>query len=561
MRKFLFFWVSLLFLTEFKAQNTNFASHSNVDRAMQPVCINSNSYFIEQIDQLSAADSANIVGVNTSGKRILKRSFIKDKVQVIVALKATLDKALAFILYTWGCDVGARKCYFVKIDTLGNQHFNNYLPALNGVSYTLAILDFTQHLDSSFYMVSDSVLFHVAKDGTYLSKTNTGMTDISTINSLPNGNLLIAGKMNNVNKLVEFNFQNNIVNQQTVAERIKKLKISANGQLIALTASSYIRSYSPNLNALLCSSITIGPSMQVNDFDLKDDTLYITGINYSSNQLFYGMLDQNFQYVYQTQSGIKFIRPVGITVNSQNRVSVLSNCTSTNKNYSTFISVHQFYRFGNFQSKFDIGVSNVALINYSVNYNTPFWLHSYYDFMVTVKNYGNDTIRGFKLNKFLYDGWICERMRFNKFYNVTILPFDSVIVTTAPFMDIEPSPAPLYSKNICFFTTIPNASNDIETNNDEFCKTISFPVGIAEYSGSSALNIHIFPNPFSSAFTIQAQEELRKILVFDAMGLLVYTRYLTNKDEEIELHDLSKGLYFIRIETEKGWVIKKAVKY
>lgn len=128
-------------------------------------------------------------------------------------------------------------------------------------------------------------------------------------------------------------------------------------------------------------------------------------------------------------------------------------------------------------------------------------------------------------------------------------------------MDLEPSPAPLYSKNICFFTTIPNASNDIETNNDEFCKTISFPVGIAEYSGSSALNIQIFPNPFSSALTIQAQEELRKILVFDAMGLLVYTRFLTNKEAEIELHDLSKGLYLIRIEAVKGWVIKKAVKY
>ena len=557
MRKLYLFWILVSPFCCVTAQNINIARHSNVDRVSHLVSINSKSFYLEKVEEglgynyvsgnwYTVPDSAQVVGLDHVGQVIFKKRFSQHLTSRITSLKTTLDKALVFIGYSWPCDVLSFKNYIVKLDTNGVEQFNAYLPTVD--VWPKHPLDFTQHSDSSFYLVSDSILFHVSKTGQFLSRINTGMTGIRTIESLSNGNLLIAGQINATDKLVELTTGNVIVNQQTLLEPIQNIKIASSGKIYGLTLSQNIRTYQSNLSALLCSSLTLGPQILIHAMDVRSDSVFVAGINSNNNELYYAVLSQSLQSVYQTQAAYRFIVPKGITINSKNRVSVISNCSSSTYTWVPFTSLYNFPITGGFSSKLDIGVSNVALSSHTLYSGSAKVI-----FDVTVKNYSNDTIKGFKLNRYVMQS-MCNHMKFNNYYATVILPYDSVTVSTYPML--QPLPSPTLSA--CFFTSIPNQSNDIETLNDDYCTTLGFYVGVDE--NSRFKKCAIFPNPFSEHFTVQSDDDMKELELFNALGLSIKKIFIESKTIEIDTEDLPNGIYFLRVETEKGLVVKKVIK-
>lgn len=77
-------------------------------------------------------------------------------------------------------------------------------------------------------------------------------------------------------------------------------------------------------------------------------------------------------------------------------------------------------------------------------------------------------------------------------------------------------------------------------------------------------SIYIFPNPALDILFIKksAHESLTKLNVFNSMGQIVKIEYATLNDETIEVNisNLSQGLYFIELQTEKSNFIKKFIK-
>ncbi len=87
----------------------------------------------------------------------------------------------------------------------------------------------------------------------------------------------------------------------------------------------------------------------------------------------------------------------------------------------------------------------------------------------------------------------------------------------------------------------------------EFCVG---PVGIAETLAGES--IQVFPNPSTGILRIMgiASSEMKSLSVIDVNGVLVKNAAVSN---QLDLSDLAKGIYFVRIQTEDTAINKKIV--
>ncbi len=153
--------------------------------------------------------------------------------------------------------------------------------------------------------------------------------------------------------------------------------------------------------------------------------------------------------------------------------------------------------------------------------------------------------------------------------SVTNLPGDRrLLISSGPFsLDKKSSKtldyAVVYSRDALH----PNGlTTSIEKNNNDvlkiknWYKTTSFPcyypVGIKEEM-KNTLAIEVYPNPVNKKLTILNQGlSIRKIKIYDLFGQL--------QDEstrnEIDVSNLSPGIYFLELQTENGNFVKKFVK-
>ncbi|MCO4815240.1 MAG: T9SS type A sorting domain-containing protein [Flavobacteriales bacterium] len=83
--------------------------------------------------------------------------------------------------------------------------------------------------------------------------------------------------------------------------------------------------------------------------------------------------------------------------------------------------------------------------------------------------------------------------------------------------------------------------------------------GISSTSGIDDVEdkkVKIYPNPSSSQITIDSDEQINEILVFDMFGSLV----LTESTNSFSVETLSEGVYTLKINTENGFVRSRFVK-
>ena len=114
--------------------------------------------------------------------------------------------------------------------------------------------------------------------------------------------------------------------------------------------------------------------------------------------------------------------------------------------------------------------------------------------------------------------------------------------------------------NICVFTSIPNQSNDINIDNDSHCDSVLFTVTGIDETMHSEQTIQVFPNPFSTDFAIQSEKEMNSFALYNSLGEKIKEEKLNTKEFQFQSENLSPGIYFIRIESENGLLVKKLIK-
>jgi Leucine-rich repeat (LRR) protein len=108
----------------------------------------------------------------------------------------------------------------------------------------------------------------------------------------------------------------------------------------------------------------------------------------------------------------------------------------------------------------------------------------------------------------------------------------------------------LQRAGIYFDYNFPVATNDAETT----FAALSNP--IFEFDNS----VRIYPNPTSSIINIDSDFIIDSIELYDIQGRILETHFETTNTSRLDISAKSKGIYFLKIKTEKGSKVQKVVK-
>lgn len=108
----------------------------------------------------------------------------------------------------------------------------------------------------------------------------------------------------------------------------------------------------------------------------------------------------------------------------------------------------------------------------------------------------------------------------------------------------------LQRAGIYFDYNFPVETNDAETTFAE----LSNP--IFEFDNS----VKIYPNPTNSIINIDSEFNIESIQLYDVQGRILETILESASSSKLDISSKSKGIYFLRIKTEKGSKVEKIVK-
>jgi hypothetical protein len=426
------------------------------------------------------------------------------------------------------CDVGGIKDFIAKVDTNGAIIFKQFIQS--SWVFSTYIRDIASAPDNSIYGVSDSTFEKYSNNGLLIFSTYPGLNNIKSIYALANGNVIIHGKIGSATVNAEYDPINDvIVAQQNTTYSISKFEKAANGNIIALSGAGELISYDSGLNFLTNASILTNSNVSISDFVTRHDSIFSTGTHVPSNSPFYGVLNSNFSLLNYSQVLYKGVRPSGIAITNKNKINILTNGSSSSFQNVTFTSLYHFPIYDGFSSLQDIGVVGVNAQNSVIRYASM--NSSIVDMEVIVKNFGVDSVKSFYLNNY-FAGTFCP-FRLHKSYQVTIPPGATVSIQTGSFginAGFVPIPAPepgtITKVKMCIFTTVPNASNDVEIDNDSYCDSVLFTVtGISENSLLEQ-SIQVYPNPSSNGFTIDSDVEIKTLELINSLGEIIKQEFI-----------------------------------
>ena len=87
---------------------------------------------------------------------------------------------------------------------------------------------------------------------------------------------------------------------------------------------------------------------------------------------------------------------------------------------------------------------------------------------------------------------------------------------------------------------------------------LSFDTNVGLIESSINKTIKLYPNPARSSLTIQTQEDITSLTIYDTIGESCNYKPLVSKS--IDISDLPNGIYYLEVKTAKGFVHKKFVK-
>lgn len=77
---------------------------------------------------------------------------------------------------------------------------------------------------------------------------------------------------------------------------------------------------------------------------------------------------------------------------------------------------------------------------------------------------------------------------------------------------------------------------------------------------NTAIELTVFPNPASSFFTLQSSDVLEAVTIIDAGGQTVnHLKSIQSKSLMVDIADLEKGLYLVRIQTESSETMRELI--
>ncbi len=93
--------------------------------------------------------------------------------------------------------------------------------------------------------------------------------------------------------------------------------------------------------------------------------------------------------------------------------------------------------------------------------------------------------------------------------------------------------------------------------NRHFVANLEYTEGVGEQNGSQTL---IYPNPVNDKLTVEAEQAIGTVEIYNLMGAMVYSQKNCGNKVEINTADLQSGIYFIRLTNDKVSETRRFVK-
>ena len=118
----------------------------------------------------------------------------------------------------------------------------------------------------------------------------------------------------------------------------------------------------------------------------------------------------------------------------------------------------------------------------------------------------------------------------------------------------------------CFTVTAVNTVGESEHSNEACATTPAEEDEEPENPDSTdelnENNFNIYPNPVNDKLYIETESEIEEVVVYDVYGRVQNLRNSETQKlrNSINVTDLNSGIYFVKVVTENGEVVKRFVK-
>jgi hypothetical protein len=113
-------------------------------------------------------------------------------------------------------------------------------------------------------------------------------------------------------------------------------------------------------------------------------------------------------------------------------------------------------------------------------------------------------------------------------------------------------------------------TGDAVANRGDIYFDYNFPIdtGLANTVFQGLLNtiavrdnsVAVYPNPAYNDVTIMADNKIKSIELYDAQGRIILTSLKDELESKLDVSTYAKGIYFLKITTEKGALVQKLLK-
>jgi hypothetical protein len=276
--------------------------------------------------------------------------------------------------------------------------------------------------------------------------------------------------------------------------------------------------------------------------------------------MYYAVTDTSFNILSQSATSTQSIYPTAICLN-KSKVAILSagqaNITPGFNANHFFASLNVMDKAGSNNYVNDLTVISVQEDSVYATNTPPGNSQLHLRAKIKIKNNG-PRIDNFKINCYMYPSIICGTYIYQQNVSKTLLTSDTAIVTTGWVTKYGSASGNSVSAQYCFYTSLPDGTTDKVLADNELCQTYSgVPTGIDESDLLS--RVSVYPNPAESFLVVETEFNIQYVEVLNSLGSMI-TRYDSNLTKSYDINELPAGIYFVKLGTERGTVIKKIIK-
>lgn len=111
-----------------------------------------------------------------------------------------------------------------------------------------------------------------------------------------------------------------------------------------------------------------------------------------------------------------------------------------------------------------------------------------------------------------------------------------------------------YDTEYCYTVTSMGANSESDPSEEACTKTLG------ESLAENTSELNIFPNPATDNLSIEANEQITEVNIYNIIGVSVYNEQCTNNNLNVNISEFNSGVYFVKVKTGNGETVKRFIK-